>query len=177
MSPSSNNANDAYMRFYKLYHDYYEKMLRYAAAVFHTRGVPDTGDGRAEEAVQEAFVYAWSNQEKMYESPSPENWLFKVLYYKVLERIKAEGKWSRNLRSFEQLVSVSNDADPYDRIENSLIEIISDEDYQLLKKLYIEGATYREICEEYHLTKSALGCKLHRIKQKLREKLINCFDE
>ena len=131
----------------------------------------------AEEAVQETFVYAWSNQEKMYESPSPENWLFKVLYYKVLERIKAEGKWSRNLRSFEQLVSVSNDADPYDRIENSLIEIISDEDYQLLKKLYIEGATYREICEEYHLTKSALGCKLHRIKQKLREKLINCFDE
>ena len=79
-------------------------------------------------------------------------------YYKVLERIKAEGKWSRNLRSFEQLVSVSNDADPYDRIENYLAEIISDEDYQLLKKLYIEGATYREICEEYHLTKSALGC-------------------
>lgn len=180
MSLSSKIPDDTHELFHKLYNNYYAKMLRYATAIFNTRGASDLGDGRAEEAVQEAFAYAWVNQDKLFSSPNPEGWLFKVLYYKVLERIRDENKWTRNIQYIEQFWGHQQTDDPYlqaDNTDNSLQEIISDEDYTLLTKLYIDGSTYLDICKEYHLTKSALGCRIHRIKKKIRETLLNYFDE
>ena len=177
MSYSSRSPDDIHMKFYKLYHDYYTKMLRYATTVFASRSTPDFSDGRAEEAVQEAFMYAWMNSGKMFSSPNPEGWLFKVLYYKVLERIREENNWTRSIQCIEQLCSTAPYDDPYRQDDNVLQEIISDEDYKLLTKLYIDGSTYLEICKEYNLTKSALGCRIHRIKKKIRENLKNFFDE
>jgi len=152
-------------------------MLRYATTIFNTRGASDLGDGRAEEAVQEAFAYAWVNQDKLFSSPNPEGWLFKVLYYKVLERIRDENKWTRNIQCIEQFWGHQQTDDPYMQADNSLQEIISDEDYELLTKLYIDGSTYLDICKEYHLTKAALGCRIHRIKKRIRENLLIFFDE
>ena len=49
--------------------------------------------------------------------------------------------------------------------------LISKEDFDLLYKLYVVGYTYQELCKETGLTKSALGVRIHRVKQKVREKL------
>ena len=86
MRPFLEFSNDAQELFHELYSNYYTKMLRYATAIFNTRGSSDLGDGRAEEAVQEAFAYAWVNQDKLFSSPNPEGWLFQVLYYKALRK-------------------------------------------------------------------------------------------
>ena len=177
MRPFLEFSNDSQELFHELYSNYYTKMLRYATAIFNTRGASNLGDGRAEEAVQEAFAFAWVNQDKLFSSPNPEGWLFKVLYYKVLERIRDESKWTRNIQCIEQFWEHQQTDDPYLQDDNSLQEILSDEDYKLLTKLYIDGATYLDICKEYHLTKAALGCRIHRIKKKIRETLLNYFDE
>ncbi len=176
MDRSPNVPEQEKRRFYQLYQDQYRAMLRYAMTIFNARGSSDPGDGRAEEAVQEAFAYAWANRRALFDSPNPGGWLFKVLYYKVLERVKEENKWTRNIRTFEELAAATRQPDPYAQVEDSLQGLLSDEDYRLLRRLYVEKATYLELCREYQLTKSALGSRVHRIKKKIREHIKKQFD-
>ncbi len=176
MDRSPNLSEDAKLRFYQLYQDHYRAMLRYAMTIFSARGSSDPGDGRAEEAVQEAFAYAWTHRDDLFGSPNPGGWLFKVLYYKVLERVKEETKWARNIRAVEELAAAARAPDPCDQVEDGLQGLLSEEDHRLLRRLYVEKATYLELCKEYQLTKSALASRIHRIKKKIREQLKNPLD-
>jgi DNA-binding MarR family transcriptional regulator len=44
--------------------------------------------------------------------------------------------------------------------------ILTDEEYRLLSRLYLEGYTYIELCEELGLKKSALAMRIKRIKER-----------
>ena len=62
--------------------------------------------------------------------------------------------------------------DQFDFDSGNIQSIVNDEDYILLKKLYVEGYSYQEICTENNLTKAALGCRIHRIKKKILAQLM-----
>ena len=157
-------------RFHKIFCAQYECMLRYAKAIFRSRGAPDSGDGRSEDAVQEAFAFAWKHRDEMFESPNPEGWLFKTLSYKVLEQLKEENNWFKKIRRLEQAATLP--ADPLKQVDIDIRSLVSDNDYKLLKKLYLDGYSYAEVCSEYGLSKAALTSRIHRIKQRLR-KILN----
>lgn len=45
---------------------------------------------------------------------------------------------------------------------------VREEEYRLLKRLYLDGSTYREISQETGLSQSAQAMRVSRIKQKVR---------
>ena len=50
-------------------------------------------------------------------------------------------------------------------------EYAEKEDFDLLYKMYVMGYSYRELCQEMGLTKSALATRIHRIKERIRDEL------
>ena len=170
LNPQKQLKREREARFQSIYYAHYEHMLRYAKSIFANRGIPDPGDGRAEESVQEAFLHAWEHCDEMFSVPNPEGWLFKVLFYKVLSRIRSDTRWARAIQFHEHLSA--NIADQFDFDSGNIQSIVDEEDYILLKKLYVEGYSYHEICTEHNLTKAALGCRIHRIKKKIIAQLM-----
>ena len=50
---------------------------------------------------------------------------------------------------------------------------MSREDFELLWKLYLGGYTYRELCLELGVKKSALGMRVRRIKERFQKNYRN----
>ena len=75
LNPQKQLKREREARFQSIYYAHYEHMLRYAKSIFANRGIPDPGDGRAEESVQEAFLHAWEHRDEMFSVPNPEGWL------------------------------------------------------------------------------------------------------
>ena len=171
MIHQSYTDDEAEKRFQEIFYLQYENMLRYAKTIFRSKGAPDAGDGRSEDAVQEAFAFAWKHHREMFDSPEPLGWLYKVLSYKVLEHLRAENMWLKKIRRCEK--SALEPSDPFKHVDEDIQDIVSDVDYVLLKKLYLDGYSYAELCSEYGLTKAALGSRIHRIKQKIQKRIKN----
>lgn len=166
------DAPDERSRFEILYFTQYASMLRYARTIFKAHGSKYVSmSERAEEAVQEAFAFAWENKEKLYNSPSPEGWLFRVLYFKVQEFLREDRQWTKRVLLMSEMAKDSTNESVQLRLE--LEDLISKEDYLLLKKLYLEGYTYTELCSELNLKKSALAMRIKRIK----ERFLNTYNE
>ena len=50
---------------------------------------------------------------------------------------------------------------------------MSQEDFDLMWKFYEEGYTYKELCEELGVKKSALGMRISRIKERFQKNYKN----
>lgn len=97
MPPKTSDTEED-RNFEALYRSNYEGLLRYATVILNSHGSNDSSvSGRAEEAVQEMFAFAWENREKLFSHASPVGWLYKCLYYKALGLLKEDaGFLSRN---------------------------------------------------------------------------------
>ena len=85
-------------QFELLYKTEYQGLLRYAAVTLRNHGSRYSSvSGRAEEAVQEMFAFAWENREKLLACESPSGWLYKSLYYKVLELLDEDRTWTKRI--------------------------------------------------------------------------------
>ena len=51
--------------------------------------------------------------------------------------------------------------------------MVPEDDFALLRELYIERRSYEELCAKYGLKKSALAMKIKRIK----ERFIKAYDQ
>lgn len=159
------SGKEDYEIFTKLYKTEYEGLLRYACAILKGRSNGNPVKGRAEEAVQEMFVFAWERRDELLSSEKPVGWLYNSLHYKVLELIREENKWTKRLLFLEDHETEKNE--PHVSLNVELEGIISKEEYDLLKRIYMDGYSYKELCEELHMNKSALGMKIKRIKEKI----------
>ena len=150
----------------ELFSNEWRKLVRYAKIQLSRYG-PNNMDieGRAEETVQELFCTVLNKVEELKQMDSPERWLYTALVYKVKEVLREDRKWTQSL----MLLPDDEEAIPFEGTDE-LAEMISEEDYRLLRRIYVEGYTYKELCEELGLTKSALGMRLNRIKKEFREK-------
>ena len=139
----------------------WSKLVRYAKIQIRRYGPTYIdSDGRAEEVVQELFYTVCKKVEEVSASENPEGWLYNALYYKVKEVLREDRKWVRCL----MLLPSEEELIPPPEIDE-LEELIPKEDYLLLRQLYVEGCTYRELCDELGCTKSGLGMRVQRIKK------------
>ena len=148
-----------------LFSSEWSKLLRYAKVQLRKYGLSDMDvDGRAEDIVQELFCTAWDKAEQLSKSENPEKWLYSALHYKLKEAIKEDAKWAKCMDA-----SAAEDLQaPSYQEHDELADLIDNDDYALLRKLYLEGYSYKELCHELNLSKSALGVKIHKIKKKFR---------
>lgn len=156
------------LAFEALFRAEYVGLLRYAGAIFRQRS-GDVNISKAEEAVQEMFSLAWRKRDVLFSSEKPVGWLYRALYYTILGILQDERRRAKTL----ELLQGEYKEGAYDpeSPDISLMGIVPSEDFELLKKLYIEGYTYQELAEEADIKKSALAMQVSRIKDKLRAEL------
>lgn len=167
MHKAKYSHEDEIEAFTNLYKSEYEGLIRYACALLKGRSNSMPIIGRAEEVVQEMFVFAWDKREDLFSSEKPVGWLYNTLHYKVLELLRAENKWTKRLLLLES--QHSNACESHIELEVEFKGIITRDEFNLLKRIYIEGYSYKELCEELHMKKSALGMKIKRIKEKIQK--------
>ena len=162
MPPEISEENQ---RFEALYRAEYAGLLRYAEVTLKNHGSPySCVSDRAEEAVQEMFAFAWENRGKLFGLDSPAGWLYRSLYFKVMELLREDRVWTKHV--LQMSVPDGDDTNGDFHLKLELAGIIPTEDYLLLKRLYLDGYTYKELCEELGLKKSALAMRIKRIKER-----------
>lgn len=149
----------------------WSKLVRYARIQLRHYGPHMIDhDGRAEEIVQELFCTVCRKSEEVKASESPEGWLYKALHYKVQETLREDRKWVRCL----MLLPSGEELAPPPQVDE-MAELMTQEDYRLLRRLYVEGYTYDELCAELDCSKSCLAMRVHRIKKLFRKNYGNLF--
>ena len=128
-------------------------------------------DGRAEEIVQELFYTLCKKADEVKKSESPEKWLYNTVYYKIKENLREDRKWTKCL-SLLPVEEVGTQQTEIEEMESVVIE----DDYLLLKRLYVEGYTYKELCAELGCTKSCLAMRVHREKMDFKKKYEKIFE-
>ena len=127
-------------------------------------------EGKAEEAVQEAFALAWEKRGELLSNPSPAGWLFRATWFKAQELLRDEYIWvKRLLRLSQQQTDQGQEDDFCLRLE--MQSLLSEEEYTLLKKLYLDGYTYKELSREMGVGQSALAMRVKRLKARISKEL------
>ena len=151
----------------ELFRKYYKDLLRYTTVVLTKHGGGYVSDSeRAHDVVQDVFMLAWEKRETLMESESPVGWLYKAAVYKVREALRDDRAWIRRLSQAEEIL-------PVQELSRTMPEdwedCISREDFELLCRVYLDGYTYKELCEEMGLKKSALAMRLNRAKARFQK--------
>lgn len=160
------NANEI---FCDLYEREYERLLHCAKALLKSKGDRAPDNGGAEVAVQEVFFLAWERRQEVLSRECPVGWLYSALHYKVLELLKDENDWQKRLLRYEQMYVPP--VNPHISLKIELDGLVSEPEFDLLRQIYWAGYSYREVCENLNISKSALAAKVYRIKRNIRKKM------
>ena len=150
----------------ELFHAEYNNLVRYAAVILNKYSSGHISiSGRAEDVVQDLFCLAVEKRDEVLESGSPVGWLYKALTLKVREALREDRTW------FKRLSLIQGESEPGDfrRLPIEWEGLMSQEDYELLRKLYLEGYSYKELCAELDVKKSTLAMRVKRIKERFQK--------
>ena len=150
-----------------LFRAHYSKLVWYAQTLL-TRNAQTSDPGRAEEAVQEAFAIAWSKWEDLFASPNPAGWLYNTVNNVVRNMIRADQQWASRLLQAQAALS-HQPFQPPPGADLELEGLVSQEDLDLLKRLYLEGMTYEELAAEENLNQNTLAARVRRIKLRFQK--------
>jgi len=159
---------------YRLFYDeYYGRLRRYLFVV--TAGNEDT----ARDALQSALlrvvkhIRTFSNENEFW------SWLTVLAKTALFDQTRKRKRyWSfleRFTRHTEVLQSIDTDVDSDSQLltllEQNLATLPSDEK-GLIESKYLEGASVREIAEDFQTTEKAVESRLVRIRRKLKASLL-----
>lgn len=156
--------------FEELYRRDRKKLINYAMTILRKYGVDNMSVAdRAEEVVQEVFIQAWKKRNDPTFREFPLQWLCKTVVYKVREALREDRNWAKRLA----LVPVETGTyEAWEPMED-WTQLVPKEDFELLRKLYLEGYTYKELCAELGIKKSTLAMRISRSKERIRKNLQN----
>lgn len=155
-----------------LFHREYTGLVRYAEIMYRKCGGYVDPRGRAEEVVQEAFFLAAEKRDELLAREDKRAWLISTVSYKVRDALKEDRKWEKGIL----LLPDENEVVYFPETEESP-GWLPREDYILLKRLYVDGYTYQDLCEELGLSKSALGMRISRIKKAAKKNFEKIFEK
>ena len=148
-----------------LYQEYYSALCRYAQAILIRYGHRDNLQHRAEDVVQEALLAAWERREAFLIKENRVAWLFRAVNFKVKEDERKNRDWVKRILKLEGTLSRNVMSEDF-RLRYELEDIVSEDDFTLLRERYMERRSYKELCAKYGLKKSALAMKIKRIKER-----------
>jgi len=147
----------------KLYRDYSAALLWFAKSQMRD-------DYLAQVAVQEVFLLSLEKCEILITKPKPEKWVYESLRRIIKSMQREQSELKKRIVSLED--HLQNEAQTTDEVnlDTSFKDIISDKDFEMLKRKYVHGYTYEELAEEIGIPTSTVGMRLKRAKDKFREK-------
>ena len=158
--------------FEQLYHDHFGKLTLYAAASLRNQS-------RAQDVVQDTFHEALRHIDLLMEHPNPGGWLMVTLKNKLREEERAQRRYMLRFLSLNtdvkeesmgrdpQLEDKLDDGEPsaLDKIRSAL----TPEEFCLLKRLTIDGASHLDAAKEFNISVYASQKRLERIRKKLQK--------
>jgi RNA polymerase sigma-70 factor (ECF subfamily) len=159
---------------YRLFYDeYYERLRRYLLVV--TAGNEDTTRDALQSALLRVVkhIRTFSNENEFW------SWLTVLAKTTFFDQTRKRKRYWSFLERFtrhtevEQSVDTHADSDGQllTLLEHSLATLPSDEK-QLIESKYLEGASVREIAEDFQTTEKAVESRLVRIRRKLKASLL-----
>lgn len=124
--------------------------------------------GRVEEAVQETLTLAWIKRDEVLAAPNIGGWLVKTLHYVLKNMVRQDQQWSKRLLLAQKDLG-PNPTQPPPGAHLELEDLVTPEEFTLLKQVYVERIPYEELCETYGIKKSALAMRVKRAKERFRE--------
>ena len=150
----------------ELFHSEYQKLMRYATVTLKRHGAQYVCiSGRAEDVVQELFCLAWEKQEEVLHSVSPVGWLYRAAWLKAREAVREDRLWVKRLT----LITGEAEAGEPPKPPEEWSRLLRPADYELLRKLYLEGYSYKELCAQMGVKKSTLAMRVRRIKERVQK--------
>lgn len=151
-----------------LFRTHYKHLVQYAEIILAKSPCPTNPD-RSEEVVQEAFVTACSKWESLMASPNPIGWLYLTVNYLALNAMRADYRWcSHVVQDQEAYFAQDRTSSPEAALE--LEGFVSPREMALLRRLYLDGFTYKEMAQEMGISRSAFAKRVSRIKERFRNK-------
>lgn len=154
----------------KLYHEFFTQLWIYAKAALDD---PE----RAQEVVQDTFHEAVRHIDIIMVHDNPKGWLMDTLKKKIMH---ARRSMNRNILHFISLDSGIEFSDPVlasedpvpSNVHDTLKEIrtvLSDEEWNLLRKIALEKRPYKNVAEELGITVWTCQKRVERIRKKLKQ--------
>lgn len=152
-------------RITKLYVDMHAKLTDYAQVSMRNHAL-------AEEAVQDTFVIACANPEKLLSSPNPEGWLMKTLHNTMRNNARTQAN-GRKLVEKYLLAQAKEFSFSEDRVDLKILydNVAEMEEFRLITEMAVQGMTHQEMAKKRGITISACKKRMERAKKLLQKKI------
>lgn len=144
---------------------------------FHYRFTGDRFE--AENLAQETFIKAYLNYDKLKDESKFKSWLFSIARNVVIDffRKNKNREIAFGNEMVENFIELASSVDFHSQIENNeitrelgkCIDRLSYQDKTLIKLLYFEGFSYKEISQIMKINQNTLKTRLHRARATLLE--------
>jgi len=127
----------------------------------------------SKDALQETFLAAYNNIDKLKRSNNPKGWLVNTLKFKVMHMQRAKFRYIKLLEKLE-LENETNEMIFMDNYYNpDLYTIITKDDYNILRLTYEEGYTVQEVADKLGINYEACKKRIQAARYKLKEEIKN----
>lgn len=125
---------------------------------------------QAEEAVQDTFRIACRKIDAVMTSPNPKGWLMNTMRYVIKDQQRAKARYHRFLC---KLIAIEHEKPLSYETELSVDliyeNLVNSEDFLLLKRLYLQDMSMREIAEEDGITLETCKKRIQRARKRLQK--------
>lgn len=149
--------------------DFIESLYRKKAPLlYHYARTLFNNSSLAEEAVQETFIVACINFEKLQKSPNPEGWIMNT-HKNVCRNIqKTRNYYLKKMLSLDETIHPSSYESSFN-IENDLEDFVTSEEFLILKKIILDGYSHKDLATELGISIDACKKRFQRAKQHFRK--------
>lgn len=150
-----------------LYKEMYDNLYTYAYGILREKEL-------SEELVQETFQIACDKPSELLSSANPRGWLMNTLK-NVMKNVRRKRATMAKYIVLAEAVDIDQIAgsDPGSDIDLLYSGLISEDEFQLLKRVTVDRYTMLEAAEELGISEDACKKRVQRAKKKLRANLLN----
>lgn len=150
--------------------DYIETLYReMASMLFHYSNLLFETPSIAEEAVQETFIIALINYKKLISCPNPKGWVMNT-HKNVCRNIqKTQTNYLKHILSIEQFNLSPQSIEEDFEFETDIANLVSSEDFNILKKIILDGYSYKDLAIELGISIAACKKRFERAKKRFRK--------
>lgn len=143
--------------------------IKNASLLFNYAHIILSNDSLAEEAVQETFVIACIKRLALENSPNPEGWIMNTLKNVCRNIQKNRNYYLSRILSLNESVLGTTDLESDDLWETNVQDFINKEDFMILKKIILDGYSYKDLAKELGISLEACKKRAQRAKQRFRK--------
>ena len=143
--------------------------IKNASLLFNYANIILSNASLAEEAVQETFVIACIKQHALENSPNPEGWLMNTLKNVCRNIQKNRNYYLSRILSLNESVLGTTALESDNLWETNVQDFISKEDFMILKKIILDGYSYKDLAKELGISLEACKKRAQRAKQRFRK--------